>query len=471
MNKYLPLFTAVFISGIIFTSRLRISFVVFFIWGILILLACIISGGKARVFLCLTFLTAFILGALLMKISYILPADHIARLLAYSKQDICSVEGYVSNQPYIKNGRTTFILYARQMQQDKYRYKCFGRIMVTLDFTADLNYGEGLLLTGSLRRLKQYSGSRSGYGEYLLRQGVYLSMKVNSSLGLSRLKVNWGFWLKVFSLRLREFLNDLIKRSSTALSAGVISAMVLGEKKGLPQLVNSVMTNSGTVHILVVSGFNVGVVAFLSDLIFKIARLKRRKRIILVTISILLYCLVTGAAIPVVRATVMAVILLFAYYLEREPQIYNALSLAALFILSLNPRQLFDIGFQLSFASVWAIAWGYPKLKSLLRIESIKPGLAGLLLEGFLVSLSAWLGTAGIIAYNFRIFSPISVFLNILIVPLATLITLAGFSIVLAGVFCPGAASLFAPAADFLVTILLKLNLAAVKIPFSYIYF
>jgi competence protein ComEC len=471
MNKYLPLFTAVFISGIIFTSRLRISFEVFFISGILILLAGIIAGGRARAFLYLTYLTAFILGALLMKISYILPADHIARLLAYGKQNICSVEGYIVNQPSIKNGRTTFFFSARQMQQDKYRYKCSGRILVTLDFTADLNYGEGLLLTGSLRRLKQYARPRSGYAEYLSRQSVYLSLKVNSSLGLSRLKINRGFWLKVFSLRLREFLEGKIARYSAPLPAAVISAMVLGEKKGLPQLVNRVMTNSGTVHILVVSGFNVGVVAFLSDLIFKIARLKRRKRIILVTVSILLYCLVTGAAIPVVRATVMAVMLLFAYYLEREPQIYNALSLAAIFILSLNPRQLFDIGFQLSFASVWAIAWGYPKLKTLFRVQSIKPGLCGFLLEGFLVSLSAWLGTAGIIAYNFRIFSPISVFLNILIVPLATLITLAGFSIVLAGVFCPGAASLFASSADFLVTILLRLNLAAVKIPFSYIYF
>lgn len=469
--RYFSWLSVVFISGIIFTSLLRINFEVFFVSGLLILSAGIIFRGWPRLFLCLAFLIVFILGALVLKISYILPADHIARIIAYGKPDVHSVEGYIASQPSVRNGRTTFVFCARQIDQDKYRYKCSGRILVTLDFTADLDYGESLLLTGSLRRLRKYGRPRSGYAEYCLRQGIYFSIKINSSLGLIRLKGKRGFGLKPFALRLRKFLEEKIARYCFRLSAGVISAMVLGEKRGLPDLVNSVMTRSGTVHILVVSGFNVGVVAFLSDLIFKIFRLKRRKRIILVSVAIFLYCLVTGAAIPVVRATVMAFVLLFAYYLEREAQVYHALSLAALFILSLNPRQLFDVGFQLSFASVWAIAWVYPKLKDLLRVEGIKPGLAGFFLEGFLVSLSAWLGTAGIIAYNFRIFSPISVFLNILIVPLATLITLAGFSIVLAGVFCPQAAYLFACAADFLVVILLRLNLAAVKIPFSYIYF
>ncbi len=471
MNKYLTAFVVVFISGIIFTSCLRISFPVFLIAGVLVLLAGIFFRVQNGVFLCLAFLAVFILGALTLKVSYILPAEHIIKLLAYGKQHIYSVKGFVDSQPEVNGGRSTFIFDVCQMQQEKYRYKCCGKILVTLDFGCDLSYGDTLLLTGELLRLKQYGKSRSGYSDYLARQGVYLSMRVNSSLDLVRLKVNQGFWLKRFSLRLRDALEEKIARYSTPLSAGIISAMVLGEKRGLPPLVNSVMIRSGTVHILVVSGFNVGIVAFLSDLLFKMARIKRKARIILVVVCLLLYCLVTGAANPVVRATVMAMVILFAYFLKREQDIYNALALSALFILAVNPRQLFDIGFQLSFVSVWAIVWIYPKLKNLLRVKQSLAGLTGFFLDGFLVSLSAWLGTAGIIAYNFRIFSPISVFLNILIVPLATLITLVGFSLVLASVFCPGLASLFASTAAFMVTFLLKLNLAAVKIPFSYIYF
>ncbi len=471
MNKYLIWLTAFFISGVIFTNCARISFALFFILGILLLLTGIALRNKSTFFILASFMVSFILGALTLKTSYIIPAGHISRLIAYDKPDTCVVEGYVATQPLIRNGKTTFILNACQFQQQDRRYQCRGKALVTLDFTAELDYGEGLLLFGRLRRLKQYGKAKSGYAGYFLRQGVYLALEVERSPGLIRLKANRGFWLNRFSLRLRGLMEDRIRRFSTPLCAGMVSAMVLGEKAGLPHLVNNVMVNSGTVHILVVSGFNVGVVAFLCDLIFKIARIKKKNRIILVISCLVIYCLVTGAANPVVRATVMAVILMSAYYWKRNADIYNALALSALFILILNPRQLFDIGFQLSFASVWAIICVYPKLKSLLRIEQTAPGLAGFILDGFLVSLSAWLGTAGIIAYNFRIVSPISVFLNILIVPLATLITLAGFSIVCAGVFCPALASCFGSAAGFLVAILLRLNLSAVKIPFAYIYF
>ena len=78
---------------------------------------------------------------------------------------------------------------------------------------------------------------------------------------------------------------------------------------------------------------------------------------------IFLYCLMTGATNPVLRATLMAVVFLLAYFLKRDADIYNSLSLAAIFILSFNPLQLFDIGFQLSFASVLAIVLIYFNLK------------------------------------------------------------------------------------------------------------
>ncbi|MFA5005548.1 MAG: hypothetical protein WC561_05450, partial [Candidatus Omnitrophota bacterium] len=105
--RYFSWLSVVFISGIIFTSLLRINFEVFFVSGLLILSAGIIFRGWPRLFLCLAFLIVFILGALVLKISYILPADHIARIIAYGKPDVHSVEGYIASQPSVRNGRTT----------------------------------------------------------------------------------------------------------------------------------------------------------------------------------------------------------------------------------------------------------------------------------------------------------------------------------------------------------------------------
>ena len=150
---------------------------------------------------------------------------------------------------------------------------------------------------------------------------------------------------------------------------------------------------------------------------------------------------------------------------------YNSLASAALFILIINPRQLFDIGFQLSFSSVLAIVYLYPKLKSFLRIDNYKIKILKFIAEGCLVSFSAWLGTIGIIAYNFRIVAPVTVLANILIVPLATIITLCGFTLVLCGLLCPFLAGSFSSTTAMLITLLLNINAAVIKIPFAYFYF
>ena len=149
---------------------------------------------------------------------------------------------------------------------------------------------------------------------------------------------------------------------------------------------------------------------------------------------------------------------------------YNSLACAVLFILIINPRQLFDIGFQLSFASVLAIVYFYPKLKTFLRIHNCRNKVLRFIAEGLAVSLSAWLGTMGIIAYNFRIISPITVLANMLIVPLATLITLCGFTLVLAGVFFPALAHFSSITTSMLITLLLNINALIIRFPFAYLY-
>jgi competence protein ComEC len=179
----------------------------------------------------------------------------------------------------------------------------------------------------------------------------------------------------------------------------------------------------------------------------------------------------TGASTPVVRATVMAIVFILGLLIKRQPDIYNSLSLAALFILVVNPRQLFDIGFQLSFLSVIFIVYFYPKIKSLLRLESLKPRFISFILNNLTVSFSAWLGTLVCIAYNFKIFSPVTVLANLFIVPLASLITLCGFSLILMGYFLPSLAYPFALSCEFLANLLVNINTLLIRIPAAYFYF
>ncbi|MDD5692637.1 MAG: ComEC/Rec2 family competence protein, partial [Candidatus Omnitrophica bacterium] len=149
---------------------------------------------------------------------------------------------------------------------------------------------------------------------------------------------------------------------------------------------------------------------------------------------------------------------------------YNSLACAGLFILLINPKQLFDVGFQLSFASVGAIVYLYPKLRKFLRVADYGNKVLRFIYDGLLVSFSAWIGTMGIIAYNFRIISPLTVLANLLIAPLAGLITLCGFTLVLSGLFSPFLAGPVSTICRMLVILLLYINSAVISLPLAYFY-
>jgi competence protein ComEC len=94
-----------------------------------------------------------------------------------------------------------------------------------------------------------------------------------------------------------------------------------------------------------VSGFNVGIVSFIGIIFLKLLRLPRKICFNIAILCLIVYCLITGAFTSVARVTVMAIFFMLGLLLKREPDIYNSLSVAGLFILVINPRQLFDIGF------------------------------------------------------------------------------------------------------------------------------
>jgi len=453
--------------GIILAGLTRLDFWLVTPAAVVVFILAFLSARKKSLSLSLILLLALLAGYLNLKNSFKLSECHIRNFVVYKNDPVYSVSGFVFGVPESKNGRYWFILRAQEIQINKLKYRCCGELLVKMDFDPELDYGDNLTLLGPLKCLPNYRG----YYNFLASQGIYLTMPIKDFRQINRREGCGGLKLVRGCFRLRAYLEQVISRYLPALPASILSAMVLGQKRNLPWLVKKSMVESGTVHILVVSGFNVGIVAFMINLLLKILRFRRKWRIILTAICLLIYCLVTGASNPVIRATVMGLVFLAAYFLKREPDIYNSLFCAALFILVIRPGQLFDIGFQLSFISVLAIVYFYPKLRSLFHLEAWKIKILRLIVEGCLVSFSAWLGTLVIVALNFRIFTPVAVLANILIVPLATLITLCGFTLVLSGLIFPDLARLFSLPAAALVTLLLNINAALIKLPFAYFYF
>jgi competence protein ComEC len=471
MKRPLACLALAFSLGIIVASRIKISPSIIYSLSAIFMIFSLLSFKKRILFDIFLSCLIFSLGLALLKNSQELPRCHIHNLIYYKDKEPYIVKGYINSQPVAKNNKESFIFKAQAIQSGNLNHACCGNILVYLKGKKELDYGEGLILRGNLYRpFNRQDSYRHSHRDYLYNQDIRFIMNVKTKADVIRLNRNQGFILKRFALWLKHKIEGIIFQRTSLLTGAILDAMILGEKRNIPSFLNNAMMKTGTVHILVVSGFNVGIVSFIIILFLKLIRLPRKIRFAIATPCLVVYCLMTGASTPVVRAAVMAIFFMLGFLMKREPDIYNSLSAALLFILAFNPRQLFDIGFQLSFSSVIAIVYLYPRIKSYLHIESLKIKYLRFLLDGCLVSFSAWLGTLGFIAYYFRILSPITVLANIFIVPLATLITLCGFSLMLMSLIFSPLAPFFASTAELLVAVLVKVNAFLVRLPAAYLY-
>ena len=468
MSRRPLLFIALsFCSGILAASLVNAGLVWVYLPALILLVLSFLAFRQQAVFDVLVLFLSLALGAAFFENSRLLPDNHIVEYIRGQDQGTCPIKGVVNSEPQVKHNNTSFVLSAKAMQLEEKAASVEGDILVNISGTKELGYLDEVVLSGNLKKPAGffYKGADQ-YRRYLANRGIYALMKVKAPACVYKLPSGGrSFSLKRIAIRIKHIAEAIIFRNVRDLAAGILDAMVLGDKSHIPILIYNAMIKTGTVHILVVSGFNTGLVAFAIVLLLRLLRLNRISRFFLAAPLIILYCFITGASTPVIRATVMTITFMFSYLVKRQADIYNCLAFAALFILVISPGQLFDAGFQLSFGSVLSIACLYPRINGLFRDKTIFKTRISFIFQAVIVSLSAWLGTMGIIACYFRIFSPVTVLANLFIVPLASLITLCGFSLLLIDRILPWLSPFFARTSEALVAAMLIINNLLLKIP------
>jgi competence protein ComEC len=142
----------------------------------------------------------------------------------------------------------------------------------------------------------------------------------------------------------------------TANDAGMLNAMLFGDRSSLTQKLRVGFQRTGSFHLFVVSGMHV---ALLAGLVFWIARRLRLRNWLATLLTLALtyaYALLTGFGVPVQRALLMTAVFLLARLLSRQRNPLNALGAAALAVLIWSPRALFEASFQMTFLAIVAIA-------------------------------------------------------------------------------------------------------------------
>lgn len=198
----------------------------------------------------------------------------------------------------------------------------------------------------------------------------------------------------------------------------VIAAMAMGDKSALNQETKEAYSISGTSHILAVSGLHIGIIF---QLIILLLGGKRRSKltIILSTIIVWVYVIFIGFPASAVRAATMLSIYSMVLLSLRPDPTLNTLALAYIIMVLVNPFNIFDIGFQMSFLAVGSILLFYPLFFCLLSSHSnIIRAIWGL----FCVSLAAQIGTLPLIVFYFGRISCYSLITSFIAIPAATLI-------------------------------------------------
>ena len=148
---------------------------------------------------------------------------------------------------------------------------------------------------------------------------------------------------------LARFNRDLSHRN-----APVAAALIFGGRMGMEEEIRDAFAQSGTLHVLAISGTHVAILAALLWGLSRLFRLSARGAALAIIAGVLAYTVLTDCRPPVIRATLLVCLFFGSIALiDRRPSLPSALALAAIAILMWNPSDLFDVGAQLSFLGVF----------------------------------------------------------------------------------------------------------------------
>jgi competence protein ComEC len=229
--------------------------------------------------------------------------------------------------------------------------------------------------------------------------------------------------LKNFTGRIRNHLLEVFKTAGlSGNELAVASALVLGYRAELNDEIRNAYSASGAMHVLAVSGLHTGIVYFIMNLLLSLIPVLQRVRILksfLLLVALWLYALMTGMSPSVMRATVMFSFIVTGEIFHRKLCIWNSIAASAFFLLLINPFNLLDVGFQLSYMAVISIVFFHSRFYSLL---SFKNRLAANIWKLVCVSIAAQLGTMPLSLYYFHQFPGYFILSNLTVVPAATVI-------------------------------------------------
>ncbi len=380
------------------------------------------------------FILLLIVGNLLGVGRLSLLAQPDPNLLSQIGQKI-SLEGKVVAEPEEKSSYQQIILKLNHSRT---------RVLVQAPAFSGVRSGDNIVVSGRLMSPEAFytdTGRQFDYLTFLAKDNIFFTLPYAQIIAIAPPRFSLARWISNIRHLFTNALNRSLPEPENALAAGI----VLGVRSVLPKEVDQAFRTVSLSHIIVLSGFNLAVVAAFIALILK--RFPRRVVLGAGASGIVLLALLAGGGAAVIRAMLMGLLALWAQGAGRTYQALRALILVAVVMIIWSPLALLhDLGFQLSVAATAGVIIGPPLLGPKLKFITERWVVRDLITT----TISAQIAVAPLIAYSIGTVSLIALPANLLVLPIVPLAMGLAFLVSLFGLLSPIIALPFAAPAYLL---------------------
>lgn len=331
-----------------------------------------------------------------------------------------SIGGIIIDNPEIKENNQKLVIRTSSPKPGFWEEEV--DILLSVDFAQEYQYGDFVNIVGKLEKPENFVtdyGKEFDYINYLKKDGIFYTMY---SPEIEIISHNNGNKIKKILFIIKEKFLEKINFSIRQPESLLMGGLILGEKAAFSQELRQSFVNTGTIHIVALSGYNVTIVA---EWIMKLfSFLPKNLGIGVGIITIILFILMTGGSSTAVRSGIMATLTLIARLTGRNYDVARALILAAFFMIFFNPMILiYDVSFQLSFIATVAVIFITPRIEKYFNWVTKKFGLRDVVS----VTCSAYIFVLPFILYKMGTFSLVALPANILVLPFISFTMAFGF--------------------------------------------
>lgn len=321
-----------------------------------------------------------------------------------------------------------------------------GKALIRVAPGSDWQLGDVLRFSAAPKTPKE--DEDFSYREYLERFGIHSVIYYPSRI--ERVDTGQVGWFAKTLARVQAGASKTIFNIFPQPEAGLMAGILLGTDNDLPGSLKAAYRNTGTAHIIAISGFNMSVLAGMCMTFF--SRLFNKRATLLVSSLVLvIYTVFVGASPSVIRAALMAILAFGGQLIGRKRAGLNVLGLTAGAMTAVNPYLLWDASFQLTFAATLGLLLFADPMKTGLQnrlerrfSEETAAKLTGPICEYFLYSLAAQVMTLPVIALQFQRFSLTTLIANPLVLPVQSAVLVGGMAATGVGMLLPGLGRLLA---------------------------